>query len=248
MSAETHVRNRKRSPATQSVVIANDTEWQKSSKTTPLAIVCGKIMAMEFLAIAVSAYIAGSAYHAALGFSSPPKIPYIIAALFIAGLVSLLSAGFQHFSAIQTRPLHVLLWSGIGAVGLAFLSLLATIFLLKITADYSRGAFAFQVVCVSVAVIGVRATSYFWVRSAVASGAIQARHVILIGDETRCVQFRERLRSSAIQSVAAFRFPWDCDLMAQSDGATSRKVLKLIEACRAIRPDDIIVLPTQEEL
>jgi Undecaprenyl-phosphate glucose phosphotransferase len=250
MSAETHIPNRNRSTATRAAIIANDAEWPKSSKTTPLAIVRGKIMAMEFVAVCASAYIASVTYHVIVRPSSSPVFQYILAALFIAASVSLVSAGFQHFSAIQTRPLHVLLWSGIGAVGLAFLSLLATIFLLKITEEYSRGTFVFQVVCVCAAVIGVRTVSYLWVRNAVGSGAIKARQVVLIGDQAYCVQFRERLRSSAVQSVAAFRFPWDCEMKAQRDRAhhAGQKVQQLIEACRAILPDDIIVLPTQEEL
>jgi FlaA1/EpsC-like NDP-sugar epimerase len=207
-------------------------------------------MAMEFIAVAGSAYIATVIYHGAFQLSSFPVEQYIFAALFIAVLVSLVSIGFQHFAAIQMRPLHTLLWNGIGAVGLAFSFLLSTIFLLKIAEDYSRGTFIFQIVCVCVAVIGVRAISYSWIRSAIASGAIEARHVILIGDATRCTQFSHRLRASAIQSVASFRFPWDLDVTTESDGADppDQKVRRLIEVCRAVRPDDIIVLATQEEL
>ncbi len=250
MSIETRARSTFKLAASQSAVISNDTVWPKSANTTRLAIVRGKIMAMEFLAVACSAYIASVVYHGAVLFSSLPVKQYIFAALFIAALVSLVSVGFKHFAVIQMRPLHVLLWNGIGAVGLAFSLLLSTIFLLKIAEDYSRGTFIFQLVCVTVAVIGVRALSYSWIRSAIASGAIEARHVVLIGDATRCAQFSDRLRASAIQSVASFRFPWGRYVTTERDGAdpTDQKVRKLIQACRAIRPDDVIVLATQEEL
>ena len=176
-------------------------------------------MAMEFLAVATAAFIASVVYHNIVMFSSLPVTQYIFAALFIAALVSLVSVGFQHFTAIQMRPLHVLLWSGIGAVGLAFSLLLSTIFLLKIAEDYSRGTFIFQIICVGVAVIAVRSISYSWLRSAIASGAIEARHVVLIGDATRCAQFSDQLRTNAIQSVASFRFPWDRDVTTGGDGA-----------------------------
>jgi len=207
-------------------------------------------MAMEFLAVAGAAFIASVGYHNVVMFSSLPATQYIFAALFIATLVSLVSVGFQHFTAIQMRPLHVLLWNGIGAVGLAFSLLLSTIFLLKIAEDYSRGTFIFQVVCVGLAVTAVRAISYSWLRSAIASGAIEARHVVLIGDAIRCAQFSDRLRTNAIQSVASFRAPWDCDVKTGGDATdhTDQKVRKLIEACRSIHPDDIIVLTTQQEL
>ena len=207
-------------------------------------------MAMEFLAVASAAFIASLAYHNAVGLASHPVPQYIFAAVFIAALVSLVSVGFQHFTAIRMRPLHVVLWSGIGAVGLAFSLLLSAIFLLKIAEDYSRGTFILQVICVGIAVTAVRAISYSWLRSAIASGAIEARHVVLIGDVTICAKFNDRLRTSAIQSVASFRFPWDLRATTGRDGAdhTNQKIGEVIEACRAIRPDAVIVLASQQEL
>ncbi len=208
-------------------------------------------MAMQFLGVASAAFIATLAYHNVLIPSPFPVTQYIWASLFIATLVSLVSAGFQHFNAIQMRPLHVLLWSGLGAVALAFSLLLSTIFILKIAEDYSRGTFIFQLVCVGAAVTGVRFVSYSWLRSAIASGAIKARQVVLIGDATRCAQFSERLRKNAIQSVASLRPPWDLDVTTEADDGngnqSDQRVRKLIEACRAIRPDDVIVLATQQE-
>ena len=179
-----------------------------------------------------------------------PVTDYVFASLLIAALVSLVSVGFQHFAAIQMRQLHVLLWSGIGAVGLAFSLLLSTIFLLRLTEDYSRGTFIFQLVFVGVAVTAVRAIVYSKLRSAIASGAVEARHVILIGDVTRCAQFSNRLRTSAVETVASFRFPWDLGVTTESNSTDlfDQKIGTLTEACRKIRPDDVIILATQEEL
>jgi Undecaprenyl-phosphate glucose phosphotransferase len=239
-----------KSAANRSAFIANDPDRRNSVKKTRISIVHGKIMAMEFLAVAASAYVASAVYHHFVLLSPLPVKQYFFAALFIAALVSVVSAGFQHFTAIQMRPLHVLLWNGLGAVGLAFPILLSTIFLLKITEEYSRGTFIFQALCVCVAVIGVRIAAYSWIRSAIASGTISAQHVVLIGDPIRCAQFSERLREDAIQSVASFRSPWDGVVVAEGDGtdAVDQKVRNLIDACRAIRPDDIIVLANEKEL
>jgi len=205
---------------------------------------------VEFLAVASAAFIASFLYLDVVALSPFPVTEYVFAALLIAALVSLVSVGFQHFAAIQMRPLHVLLWSGIGAVGLAFSLLLSTIFLLKITEDYSRGTFIFQVVLVGVAVTAVRAITYSRLRSAIASGAVEARHLVLIGDVTRCAQFSNRLRTSAIETVASFRFPWDLDVTTGSNctDAFDQKIGKLAEACRRIRPDDVVILAAQEEL
>ena len=233
-------------------IIANKAARPKPAKAMRLVSVRRKIMAMEFLAVAASAYIASLIYQGALMLALPAATQYVYAALFIAAMVSLVSAGFQHFtaSAIQMRPLHGLLWNGIGAVGIAFMSLLSAIFLLKISEDYSRGTFIFQAFCVCVAVTTVRMVSYSRVRSAIASGAIEARHVVLIGDATRCAHFTDRLRTDGIQSVATFRSPWDQDVTSESDRACrpDGAVRKLIEDCRAILPDDIIVLATQGQL
>jgi Undecaprenyl-phosphate glucose phosphotransferase len=64
------------------------------------------------------------------------------------------------------------------------------------------------------------------------------------------VQFSRRLRADGIQSVAAFRPPWAHDAITQDDGtcSTDGTIRKLIESCRVILPDDIIIIATQEEL
>ena len=250
MSIATGTPSSSRFAAIPSAVISGDAARPTSAHTTRWAIVRAKIMAMEFLAVASAAFIASFLYHDVVTLSTFSVTETLFAALFIAALVSLVSAGFQHFAAIQMRPRHVLIWSGIGAVALAFSLLLSTIFLLKIAEDYSRGTFIFQVICVGVAVTAARAISYSRLRSAIASGAIEARHVVLIGDATRCAQFSDRLRTSAIESVASFRFPWDLDVTTGVVGTDSpdQKIRKLIEACRTIRPDDVIFVATQEDL
>jgi Undecaprenyl-phosphate glucose phosphotransferase len=220
-----------------------DSHRRKPAKVSRLSVVRAKVAALEFSAVAISAYVAGALYHIAIGYS-PPVLPYIFAALFIAILVSFVSLGFRHFDAIRVVPLHVLLWNGIGAVGLAFSLLLSSMFLLKISEDYSRGTFFCQIVAVILAVIIVRTTRYSWIQSLVASGLLEARHVILIGNDERCNQFSERLAASAIQTVASFRPPWRDRLGTQHDQA----VQELVTTCRAIAPDDIIVLASQEEL
>jgi hypothetical protein len=69
---------------------------------------------MEFLAVAIAAYIASVVYNRSVASSSLPQTRYIIAALLIALMFSLVSIAFQHFTAIQMRPLHVLLLSIVG--------------------------------------------------------------------------------------------------------------------------------------
>ena len=165
-------------------------------------------MALEFISVACSAYLASILYHSAIISAAPPLLPYAFAAIFIAALVLLVSTAFQHFDSMELRSLHLLLWSGVGAVGLAFSLLLSIMFLLKIEDFYSRGTFIFQLVCVTATIIIFRAATYSWVRASIASGALQARHVIMIGSLAHCTKFSQRLKANAIQSVASFRPPW----------------------------------------
>ena len=205
-------------------------------------------MALEFVSVAGSAYLASILYHSAIISAAPPLLPYALAAIFIAALVLLVSTAFQHFDSMELRPLHRLLWSGIGAVGLAFSLLLSIMFLLKIEDFYSRGTFIFQLLCVTATVIVFRAVTYSWVHASIASGTLQARHVIMIGSLPHCAKFSQRLKASAIQSVASFRPPWHKHAGIGKRAIDNDEVHKLIEACRAARPDDIIILANQEDL
>jgi Undecaprenyl-phosphate glucose phosphotransferase len=203
-------------------------------------------MALEFISVACSAYLASIFYHSAIISATPPLLPYALAAIFIAALVLLVSTAFQHFDSMELRPLHLLLWSGVGAVGVTFSLLLSIMFLLKIEDFYSRGTFIFQLLCVTATIIIFRAVTYSWVRTSIASGALQARHVITIGSLAHCTKFGQRLKASAIQSIASFRHPWH---VGDRKKALDNEALhKLIEACRAARPDDIIILANQEDL
>jgi Undecaprenyl-phosphate glucose phosphotransferase len=205
-------------------------------------------MALEFISVACSAYLASILYHSAIISAVPPLLPYALAAIFIAALVLLVSTAFQHFDSMELRSLHLLLWSGVGAVGLAFPLLLSIMFLLKIEDFYSRGTFIFQLVCVTTTIVIFRAVTYSWVRASIASGALQARHVITIGSPAHCTKFNQRLKASAIQSIASFRPPWHKNAENGKKVIDGDELHKLIDACRGVKPDDVIILANQEDL
>jgi Undecaprenyl-phosphate glucose phosphotransferase len=205
------------------------------------------MVAIEFLAVGLSAYVASFAYHYVGSNSSPPAYQYVPAAIFIALTVLLFSISFRHFEAIQTQPRHRFLWSGIGAVGLAFSLFLSTLFLFKISEDYSRGSFIFQVLSVAVAVICTRAVAYSWLQSAIAAGLLAARRVVLIGDDALCSHFDHRLKTTGILSVGSFQFPSGKELMQHDNGLrTGPSVGAILDLCRDRQPDDVIILANQE--
>ena len=149
-----------------------------------LGVVTFKILVIEFVCIAAAAYLSGAFYrYSALDQPSAPS-QYIPAALYIAGLVSITTVALRQFAGVQRQPLHMLLWNGVGAVALAFSMFLSILFLLKGAEGYSRGSFLIQIVTVSITVCLTRTAFYVWLQSAIRSGAVAARHVVLVGAES----------------------------------------------------------------
>ena len=219
------------------------------AKPKRFALFYTRILLFEFLAVASAAYLSSVSYR----YTELHLLPneYLPAALLLAGLVSIVSIAFRHFGAIQGQPLHTLLWSGLGAVALAFSFFLSTLFLLKAIGDYSRGAFVFQVVAVSVTVCLTRTISYVWMQSAIRSGLVEARHVVVIGDERYRSQFNDLVRTSSIRSIASLPFPHHRDAKTGDDSSVlvdTKTARQTIEFCRSVDPDDIVILASQEEL
>ena len=100
--------------------------------------------ATEFLFVAVAAYFAAILYHRLILLDWPDPAKYLPESLLISTLDLLVSVGHRQYSRIQTQPRHVFLWSGASGVFLVFSFFLSTIFLLKISEDYSRATVMVQ--------------------------------------------------------------------------------------------------------
>ena len=207
-----------------------------------------KLFAAEFLTITVAAYFAGILYHSAVE-PWAGGVPYAVPALFMAALVTAVSAVLRHYIEFQRQPLHVLLWGGIGATAIAFSLFVSALFLMKISDDYSRGAFIFQVLGVCFAICLARTTLHFRVQSAVRSGSIEARRVVLIGDDRSCLQYTKALSATGIRSIAAL-IPHRDENKELSDWCPidAHRVRDLIKFCRSHAPDDVLILAAQEDL
>jgi Undecaprenyl-phosphate glucose phosphotransferase len=223
----------------------------RSGSRIGIANACVRICAAEFVAVALAAYFGSILYHYAAGEPWPSSLSYASASICIATLVLVVSLGFHHFVELQRRPLHVLIWNGVGAAALAFSLFLSSLFLLKITQDYSRGAFVFQIITVCIAVCIARATSYLWIQSSVKSGLIEARRVILIGDEQHRSQLAKLLSNAGVRGIASAPFPFHhgaADAARRDCGRVhGEEVRDLIKFCRSKSPDDILILAAQED-
>ncbi|MBV9530053.1 MAG: undecaprenyl-phosphate glucose phosphotransferase, partial [Bradyrhizobium sp.] len=206
----------------------------------------------EFLMVASAAYCAAVLYHRLVLLSSPDPGKYIPEALLIATLDLLVSVGHRQYSRIQTQPRHEFLWNGASGVFFVFFFFLSTMFVLKISEDYSRATVMVQAASVALAVLCTRAIWFSLLQRAIASGLVEARRVILIGDPDHCSHFSARATGAGIRPIRSFDFP---AVRAYSSGPAPPSAVQappdarqLAADCRPLRADDIIILISQQDV
>jgi Undecaprenyl-phosphate glucose phosphotransferase len=207
-----------------------------------------RIIAVEFFAIAAACYAASVVYNLALLSRWPPIEEYVPAALSIALLVLFVALGFKHYAGFPTQPRERYMWSGVGAVALAFCLFLSLLFLFKIADWYSRGTFFTQFGGAAVAILIVRTTTHGQIRRAIRSGAVDARRALFIGDGKLDCKILENLSRSGIRSVGTLPFPNVHGNTVPGIEAFPRNVRSLVERCRSLRPDDIFFLTAYPDL
>jgi Undecaprenyl-phosphate glucose phosphotransferase len=250
MSVQTSHHAAREAAALRAALDSSNPPQLRQTHLTRLSAVFRVQLVCEFLVVAASTYVAGIIYHKISFGLSLPLQEYTNEALFIALLFTIISLGFRHFSMAQRQQLHLHLWSGIGAVALAFTGFLTAIFLLKMSKDFSRGAFIFQVIGVSTTICISRAFSNLWLRSAFASGRIEARRAILIGDPAYHSRVANELNSGGIRLVNSLPFPRHSEIKEAcgNEQTIEESIRKLGKICRSTLPDDIIILSTQKDL
>jgi Undecaprenyl-phosphate glucose phosphotransferase len=208
------------------------------------------LAAAEFCTIAAIAYVTGLTYFSVILGRSFPRQDYITSAFLLAGLVLLVSLGFRHYAKLQNQALHQFLWNGAGAVALAFSFFLSILFLLKMTDDYSRATFFFQFMAVVAADLGLRAIGHTHIQSAISAGRLKARRTIVIGNPKQHSEIAQRLSDAGVQTIRLLPFPVK---QATSVGSTGTDIdhgqlHRMIEICRKLRPDDILILSDPADL
>lgn len=218
-------------------------------RPTRLSDVLYKIIALEFVAIFLAASIAmGLYYWSVLG--AQVSVSFCVGgALAIATLIVLVSIAFHHYAKIQSHRKRWYVRAGIGAVSVAFTLFLSLLFLSKIADQYSRGAFLFQFVVVSMVIVAVRAITSNELHAAIAKNKIEARRLILIGRNDHCGHVMEKLIKSGLRIQATIPFPptdaIDDNKTSPNDDDVFRQIAR---QCRPLSPDDILILATEKDL
>nr|WP_246583788.1 undecaprenyl-phosphate glucose phosphotransferase [Bradyrhizobium iriomotense] len=204
----------------------------------------------ELVVVAIAAYSAAALYHRLVLFDPPEASKYILQSIFISVLQLLVSVGLRQYSRIQTQPRHVFLWSGASSVFFVFSLFISTIFLLKISDGFSRATVIAQAASVLLAVLCTRTVWFSLLQPAIASGLIEARRIILIGDSSHCSDFSARVFGSGIRTIRSFEFPavgLNSSTML-SAGEAFPHAHQLVSACRPLRADDIVILSSEADV
>ena len=201
----------------------------------------GKIAAVEFIAVATSAYLTSAFYHG-LTSTDWQISRYLVASAVIATLFSCVSLGFGDSRKLLEQRQQQFMWSGVKSVALAFAFFLSIMFLLKIAEDYSRVTFVFQITGICATVIAVRGWLYARRQAAVASGRIQGRRAIIVGAPINQPHFVRQLRQFGIRTVENLEFS------AFFDGPSGDIRRATVDALRTCHPDDVLLLATPDEL
>jgi Undecaprenyl-phosphate glucose phosphotransferase len=206
----------------------------------------------EFLLVAFGAYSAAVLYHRLVLLNYPDAPKYIQESILIATLQLLISVWLRQYSRIQTQPRHVFLWSGVSAVFFVFSFFISAIFLLKVSDGYSRATVIAQAASVLVTVLCARAICFSLVQPAIASGLIDARRVILIGDSSHCFSFSARAITTGIRTIRSFDFPAFRTSSSVPERSGVAEALsdarRLIADCRPLRADDIVILTSESDV
>ncbi|WP_249130344.1 undecaprenyl-phosphate glucose phosphotransferase [Bradyrhizobium sp. AUGA SZCCT0283] len=217
-----------------------------------MAALLGVAAGTEFLLVAFAAYFAAVVYYRLILLLWPDPAQYIPESILISTLQLLVSIGLRQYSRIQTQPRHVFLWSGASSVFLVFSFFISTIFILKISKDYSRATVIVQGVSVMLAVLCTRTIWFSLLQRAIASGLIDARRVILVGDPDHCLHFSARAMATGIRTIRSFDFPTVCVDSSAPARPGAVKVLpdarQLVAECRPLRADDIVILTSESDV
>jgi Undecaprenyl-phosphate glucose phosphotransferase len=231
-----------------SALLSSEEAMRPSHRPQPLSVAITKLVIQEFFVVLGAAYLASAIYHEAMVMEWPSSHLYLAANLFLAVTVELVALGLGQYKNSQSQSRHAFLFSGFGAVALAFSFLLSALFLLKITELYSRVTFVFQFVTVEFAVLAARAFFHSRLQRSITAGLVNARRVILLGDAIDRAEFANRLKATAVQTVGSFPFPIRHDHSGDGDPPdhAGRGLRRLVEACRRLKPNDILVLAKQD--
>jgi len=210
--------------------------------------VLAKLVAAEFLVIAATCFITALIYFIVALKEWPSATEYGIAACTIAFLVLLPAVGFKQYVAIQAQPRDRFMWSGLGAVAVAFSLFVTLLFVLKLGGSYSRGTLFAQFIAVGVALLIARGAMHAYVSRAVESGLVEARRAVLVGDTRTNTEIIKKLELFGMHWAGVVPLPAVSERPDAGIVSGSPETRNFVERCRRFKADDIIFMAAAADL
>jgi Undecaprenyl-phosphate glucose phosphotransferase len=209
-----------------------------------LRVVLWEMAVCEFLSVALFAYLGAAAYQQAVLRVWPDPAIYLPAVVSLAAAELLIAIGMGQYRWAHALTRVTFAWDGLGAVIGGFAVFVFAAFLLKVAHVYSRGALLAQLVTVAACVPVLRTALAARLRALTASGEIRARLAVLIGDVRDCARLTRPLREAGIQPIRFIAIPHTNEGLAAApqSPANGMKLDALIEECRELQPDDVLIV------
>jgi Undecaprenyl-phosphate glucose phosphotransferase len=203
---------------------------------------------IEFLAVSTTAFMVAVGYYL---FTHPEHLRLARcagAAAFIGATEILIAAALGQFAHVQKQRRNRFIWSGSASIGLTFLLLMSGLFVFKLSDQYSRATLFLQLFACWGTAFAVRSVSYARFHSAVASGMIRGRRILLVGSLDHRDDYIRRLKISGdCVQIICRDFP--ALTAANRSGAEAEtETSLLVEQSRALQADDIVLLCDQTHL
>ena len=200
---------------------------------------------VEFLAIATTAFLMAVSYHL---FAHPEHLSlgrYASAAAFIGAAETLIAAFLGQFSDVPKRRHNRFIWSGAASIGLAFLLLMSGLFIFKLSDQYSRVTLVLQLLACWGMIFAIRSLTYAKFHSAIATGMIRGRRIVLVGGRNHRDDYIRRLKDAGeCVEIICSDFPARTSTSSSCDGAKTA-TSQLVEQCRLLHADEVVLLCDQ---
>jgi Undecaprenyl-phosphate glucose phosphotransferase len=213
-----------------------------------LRVIVYRLVAIEFLAVLLSAGFAIRIYYWTALHAQPPAFLYIPTSIVLGGLYTAIAITFRHYAKIPTQRKFRYVTLGVSAVGLAFSLFLSLLFLLKIAETYSRGTFFFQLIVIVTIVVIIRAVTHDRLRGAIIKNKIEARRVVLLGRDVHCAAIAEQFAESGLRVQTTIPFPSPHSTADESAPLDAALLRQITQRCRSFYADEILVLATEKDV
>jgi Undecaprenyl-phosphate glucose phosphotransferase len=233
------------SPASPELGQDPEVSWFSAARLRLPDAIAGLICA-EFLVVGCAAFLFGKAQQNSVSARVFAERDVLVA-LMIAALIVCWSGAHHQYRGIQDLSRHQYLLSGLASVALGYSFFLSLLFLFESLEGYSPGTVIWQLSGVAVTLGIERVAAHRLVHSALASGRIAARRVLVIGNVDRIRHLMQDLAASKFDFVGQFPIA----SLSEDDADLSRRSVSeaaVLEACRSLRPDDVFIVAELSEL